>query len=165
MNKKGVLATFDALTFFMLAIVISLVITVAVMKTQGTEDLKDARQDMDESTYSLSVILQYGIESTSYKTRGGEMVTLEDMTVLNLLDFILTNKELGHGHNTASMENAIEQEIDGVLSFRFRLTASSDNHEVAIPDIETPRDVITTSVSSPASGDLGSITVVLWTWE
>jgi len=165
MNIKGALATFDALTFFMLATVIAMVITVAVMKTQGTEDLKDIRQDMDESTYSLSVILQYNIESVYYKTSSEEMFTLEDMTVLGLLDFILTNKELGHGHNTANMEHAIEQELGNVLSFKFRLTASSQDHQISIPDINTPQDVISTSVSSPATEDLGSITIVLTTWE
>jgi hypothetical protein len=166
MDKKGALATFDAITFFMIATIASMVITLAVMESSDTQDLRETRYDMDETTYSLSVILQYSIKSAYYTNETGANITLEEKSILNLIDFILTNRELNRNYNTSDIEGAIEREIRGVMASSFCITASSRNHDLAIPEINPPQDIISTSVTAPASEDLGgTITITLCTWD
>ncbi len=167
MDKKGVLATFDALTFFMVALIVSVVITTAVLKSREVTDLEQTRQDIDETAYSLSVIIQYSIRSCYYINETGVKIDLEDKTILNLIGLILINKELDRGYNTTNIADTIEKEIDGVLDRDFRLQADSRSNSTLIPDAFVPEGtVITTSLHAPASEDLGgSITLVLSTWD
>jgi len=166
LDKKGALATFDALTFFMIALIVSLVITVAVMEARDTQDLRQTRQRMDETAYSLSVIVQYSIRVCTFTNSTEASFVLKDRTVLNLLCFCLTNLELNLSYGTGNIKDAIDNELMDVLNGNYQLMAFSRNQNITVPDAVPPsKEIITTSLTAPASEDLGGeVRIVLAIW-
>jgi hypothetical protein len=164
LDKCGILAIYDAVLFFMVVGIASMVITVAVMGSSDVDDLEQARRDIDRTSTSLPVILQYSIRTVSYQNETGAKCVLEDKTILNLLDFMLTNMLLNRSCNTANIPLVINMEIARVVQGGFELRAEAQNETVTISRSERPLDCIATSVTAPGSETLGVITVSFWTW-
>ena len=143
------------MTFFVIALVISVVITTAVIKVREVDDLRETRVSIDENASTLSVILQYSISSCTYRTANGTEVTLEHRSVLSLLEFCLTNLELNLSHNTTDIGKKVRQELDGVLGNSYLLKADSANFNITIGFDRPVKEKTVTSLVSPASSDLG----------
>lgn len=164
-DRKAILAIYDAVIFFMVVGIASMVITVAVMGSSDVDDMEKARRDIDRTSTSLPVILQYSLRSVSFQNETGAWCALEDKTVLNLIDFILTNEVLNRSYITAGIPIFIGQEIARVIVGGFEFRAEAQNETVTISKGERPLDCIATSVTAPGSQTLGVITVSFWTWE
>jgi hypothetical protein len=164
-DKKGLLAIYDAVIFFMVAGIASMVITVAVMGSSDVDEMEEARRDIDRTSTSLPVILQYSIRAVNYQNETGAKCVLEDKTILNLLDFLLTNLLQNRSYDTANIPLVINMEIARVVHGGFELRAEANNETVAVQWGARPLDCIATSVTAPGSEALGVITVSFWTWD
>lgn len=165
LDKKGILAIYDAVIFFMVVGIASTVITVAVMGSSDVDDLEKARRDIDRTSTSLPVILQYSISTVCYQNETGAWCVLRDKTVLNLLDFILINHVLNRSYVTAGIPGQIALEIKHVISGGFELKAEAQNETVKVTKGVRPMDCIATSVTAPGSETLGVITISFCTWD
>jgi hypothetical protein len=165
LDKKGILAIYDAVIFFMVVGIASMVITVAVMGSSDVDDMEKARRDIDRISTSLPVILQYSISTVCYQNETGAWCVLRDRTVLNLLDFILVNQILNRSYVTAGIPNLLGQEIRRVIMGGFELKAEAQNETVTITRGIQPMDCIATSITAPGSEIFGVITISFCTWD
>jgi len=165
LDRNGILAVYDAVIFFMVVGIASMVITVAVMGSSQVDDLEEARRDIDRTSTSLPVILQYSIRSVSYLDADGASHTLEDKSILNLLDLILTNIALNRSYQTGNIVIGIRMEIARVQFGGFELMASAQNGTVEITSGDRPQDMVATSLTAPGSETLGIITISFYTWD
>jgi len=164
LNKKAYLAVFDALVFLTIVGLVSASITVAVMNKRENNDLHSLRNNIDDTTAALGIIQQFCIEETYYVNETGIGIPLEDKNILELLEFILLNRELNKGYGIKRIQDDIYKEIQGCVQDNFLLRTEANNHPINIPNKSIPEMVIATSTTTPAGPILGNVTVSLYIW-
>ena len=138
-NKFGQASLYDAILFFIILIIASSILTVAVYRSSGTEDTMDDNTIIGYTEGTFAAIMECTFYQTSYQTKDGDVVTLKNKTIPYLLLFDIVsrrNDDTGGTTDVASLEDGVERPIAGLVErlienqFYYILKVYYDNSEI-----------------------------------
>ena len=117
-------------------------ITLAVMRSEENSELETLRYGISEASTTLGVILQISIPEGTFLNSSGVCFILEDLTVQDLMVFILKCRDMKKGNNTIQMEAQIDNELEAVISKNFILRDRSGDLSLTVTQRSTQDSVI-----------------------
>lgn len=175
-NRNAQSTLFDAILFFVIILVASTVLYVYTAQLNESYALTTAEHDSRYVARLLSTVLGASIRETRYIDNAGNIVRLENETVLYLLAFDLSSRS-DQSVSTQSLSEGVESAMNDLITnltseaYDYALVASYGDMQLFLSDAVTdmahlPQSRFTSTSEYPIGPDFEDrMSVTLYVWR